>query len=272
LTFIRDYVTADEKTCGADSLTGRTKHLPVPPNKPVFYAHGEVEFSRRQNVPADRTRRRSADPRNFSFQDGIGIFFIANPKSAVLLKLLDHGASHEHLDPGNESLVFESRHGDRVDVLQVIWFDWSNVVAEATAEAETDGNRREEIFHGAGDAVASGEADASGAAEASDVGPAAGADADAGAVVVSGISEAGGGSETSVSGGGNGAASSDDPRVPGSPLAVSCPLVFFFAAAASDAAKAGCRAASPSFFRNWSILFLALSLSVEPGCWRITSL
>src|SRR5207245_10467742 len=68
-----------------------------------------------------------------------------------------------------------------------------NAIAQTTRETATDNNRREKILHGAGEAPSSAGADGSGVA------------AGAGAVVLSGKSEAGGGSEGSVSGGGNGA-------------------------------------------------------------------
>src|SRR5207247_2594522 len=131
---------------------------------------------------------------------------------------------------------------------QVIRLYRPNPIAETTGETATDNNGREKILHGAGEAPSSAGADGSGVA------------AGAGAVVLSGKSEAGGGSEGSVSGGGNGA----EPPAADSFLAGSFSPGFFFAGACS--AKAGLKTASPSFARNSSILFLAFSLSPEPGC------
>ena len=141
------------------------------------------------------------------------------------------------------------------------------MIAKTARQADANQAASKKIFHCAGEAEASGEADASGAADASGVARVCGAAPGVGAVVVSGKSEAGGGSDASASAGGNGATSLGEPRIAGPPLAV-CPepsVVFFFAASASPA-NAGFNAASPTFERNWSILFFAFSLSAEPGC------
>ncbi len=212
--------------------------------------HVEVELSGRKHIASDRTRLSSGDARDLSFQDCVRVFLVANPESAVLLELLDHSASSKHLDARDQRFIFESRYGDGVHILQVIWLYRPNVIAETTGETATDNNRREKILHGAGEAPSSAGADGSGVA------------AGAGAVVLSGKSEAGGGSEGSVSGGGNGA----KPSAADSFLAGSFSPGFFFAGACSAAAKAGLKTASPSFARNSSILFLAFSLSPEPGC------
>jgi hypothetical protein len=60
-------------------------------------------------------------------------------------------------------------------------------------------------------------------------------DDEAGAVVLSGMSDAGGGNAGSVSGGGNGATSLAEPRIDGPLFAVRSPLSppFFFAATLS---------------------------------------
>jgi len=105
--------------------------------------------------------------------------------------------------------------------------------------------------------------------DASGAGLVSGAGEDAGAVVVSGESEAGGGSDESVSGGGKGATSFAEPRMAGPPPEAVRPWPFDLSAfffSASALANAGCKAASPTFLRSSSILFLACSLSVEPGC------
>jgi len=105
--------------------------------------HVEIEFSGRENIASDGTGRRSADSRDLPFQDRIRIFLIANLKGSVLLELLDHCASHKHLNAGNERLVPESRHRDRVHILKIIWFYRPNMIAEATTQTATDNNRRE---------------------------------------------------------------------------------------------------------------------------------
>ena len=118
------------------------------------------------------------------------------------------------------------------------------------------------FFHCSGVAAASGVADGAGVGRVSVVD-------DGGAVVVSGRSEAGGGNDMSVSGGGSGASFgiSASERGPG---AVSIFLFFLLAAAAVTAG--GCSAASPSLARSSEILFFARSPSREPGCCRMTSL
>ena len=97
-----------------------------------------------------------------------------------------------------------------MNIAQVIWLYRPNVIAKATAQDKAGKYCRKDRFHGAGEADASGEADVSGAGDASElvlvlVLVLGGADGGSGAVVVSGASEAGGGSERSVSGEGNGA-------------------------------------------------------------------
>ena len=135
-------------------------------------------------------------------------------------------------------MVFESRNGDRVNVAEVIWLGWPDVIAEATTQAERTKCCCEQYFHGAGEADASGEADAPGGGDVSDVVVAAGLGEGSGAVVVSGTREAGGGSDKSVSGDGNGASSFDEPRIADPLRAVrpSCVPVFFFDASAAATA------------------------------------
>ena len=93
-----------------------------------------------------------------------------------------------------------------------------------------------------------------------------------GAVVVSGASEAGGGSELSPSDGGRGASLFGAPGLADPLPAVLPPCVSVFFFALSETGMAGCSAASPNLARSWSIRFFALLLSSDPGCCRITSL
>jgi hypothetical protein len=93
---------------------------------------------------------------------------------------------------------------------------------------------------------------------------------DGGAVVESGKSEAGGGSETSESDGGNGAISFEDG---GGPL--SCEPRRFPALLVGSGGRHGRFLqfpGSPTFARSSLIRFLAFSPSVDPGWVRITSL
>ena len=128
-------------------------------------------------------------------------------------------------------MVFESRDGDTVNVAQVIGLYRANVVAQTTNQGQT-GECRKCSFHGAGEADASGEVGTSGAGGAPELVPVlGGAGNGSGAVVVSGASEAGGGSETSVSGAGNGTSLFAGPGFPDDPLLVvraSFAAAFFF--------------------------------------------
>jgi len=109
-----------------------------------------------------------------------------------------------------------------MNVAEVMWCGWPDVIAEATAQEERAKCGRQRSFHGAGEADAWGEADAPGAGDASDVVMGAGASDGSGAVVGSGASEAGGGRDTSVSCDGSGASSFDEPRI-ADPLLAICP-------------------------------------------------
>ena len=93
-----------------------------------------------------------------------------------------------------------------------------------------------------------------------------------GAVVLSGASEAGGGSELSPSDAGSGASLFGAPGLAGSLPAVRGPFASGFFFAFCETGMAGCSAASPNLARNWSIRFFAWLLSSDPGCCRITSL
>ena len=119
------------------------------------------------------------------------------------------------------------------------------MVARAAAQAAGHEERESKCFHGSGDAVASGVGEAEGAG---------------GAVVLSGVNEAGGGSDSSASGGGSGATSDGDVCIiDGASLELRLfsdslfgggrtePFGFFAVAAVTDA---GWSAASPTFARN----------------------
>ena len=111
-----------------------------------------------------------------------------------------------------------------MNVAQVIWLYRPNVIPKAAAQDKAGKYSRKDRFHGAGEADASGEEDVSGVGDASElVLVLGGADGGSGAVVVSGASEAGGGSERSVSAEGNGAWSFAEPGVAGPRLAIRSP-------------------------------------------------
>ena len=128
---------------------------------------------------------------------------------------------------GSERCVPECRHRDRMDLAEVRRSGWPEMVTSAPAQEKRDQESGERSFHYSGVAVASGVADGAGFGKVSVV-------ADGGAVVVSGRSEAGGGSDKSISGGGSGASVriSASEREPG---AVSIFLLFLLAVAAVTA-------------------------------------
>ena len=132
-------------------------------------------------------------------------------------------------------MVFEGWDGDTVNVAQVIGLYRPNVVTQTTNQGQTGEGCRKYSFHGAG------EADDLGAGGASELVPVlGGAGNGSGAVVVSGASEAGGGSETSVSGEGNGASLFAGPGFAPDPLlAVRAPFAAPFFFPASAVVKAG---------------------------------
>ena len=78
-----------------------------------------------------------------------------------------------------------------MDIAQNTGFHRPHVVAKAAGKKQTD--RREKVFHGAGEAAESGEAEGSGVAAASGAGDDSGLGDGSGAVVAGGKSEAGGG-------------------------------------------------------------------------------
>ena len=85
-----------------------------------------------------------------------------------------------------------------MDVAEVSGGSWPEVVTGAPVQKKRGQENEKRFFHYSGLAVASGVADGAGVGWVSVVN-------DEGAVVVSGRSEAGGGNDTSVSGGGSGA-------------------------------------------------------------------
>jgi hypothetical protein len=236
LPFVGRYVRAHkEARCSGNYSWGRYWRL-ISGDKRVSQAHVKIKFNGLKHIPAHRPCRQPVDLRDFSFQGGIRISAPCNLKCPILLQLLDHRISHQHFDMGEEGFVFESRNGNSVNIAQVIWLYWPNVIAKAAAQDKAGKYCRKDRFHGAGEADASGEADVSGSGDASElVFVLGGADGGSGAVVVSGESEAGGGSETSVSGEGNGAWSFAEPGAAGPRSAVRFPdglLPFFLGACA----------------------------------------
>lgn len=93
-----------------------------------------------------------------------------------------------------------------MDVAEIVRLYRPDRVAKTTSEAERNDCRPEDAFHGTGGGVASGEAEVSEEEEPVPSSPLLLPDEPVlGAVVVSGRSEAAGGSAVSVSAGGNGA-------------------------------------------------------------------
>src|SRR5450755_663668 len=125
---------------------------------------------------------------------------IRDTKSSILLQLFDNGVREQNFDVRLESLIVKSRNSDAVDSFEVMRFDVADVITCAAAQAKRRQQDRDEVFH-SGEAVASG------------VGEGVGTGGRSGAVVVSGFKEVGGGSDSSVSGGGSGATSPGDVRM-----------------------------------------------------------
>ena len=139
--------------------------------------------------------------------------------------------------------VFKGGDGNRADVAEIIRLGRADGVPKASGQTEYGECRAKEILHGVGDALLSGVADGAGVGET------------AGAVVLTGLSEAGGGRETS-SGGGNGATSVGEERIAGPPWGGSpvCAIIgFFFGAFAC--ARICFTSASPTLLRSSSMRF-----------------
>src|ERR1700682_4275524 len=143
-----------------------------------------------------------------------------------------------------------------MDLAEVSRSGWPKIVTGAPAQKKREQESGERFFH------YSGVADGAGVGNVSVVD-------DGGAVVVSGRSEAGGGSDMSVSGGGSGASLCISASEPG-PGSVTIFLLFPLAAAAVT--EGAWSALSPSLARSSEILFFARSPSRESGCCRMTSL
>ena len=147
-------------------------------------------------------------------------------------------------------------------------FDRPDGVAEATDKEKGKDDYAVKSFHGAGEADGAGEAEESEEEEeplpSNELPDELGLEG--GAVVESGSKEAAGGSDVSVSGGGNGA--EPEEPLPAGDGFVEPPLAccFFFSAAREASSRNGIRAFSPTFALSWPILFLASSHSLEPGC------
>src|SRR5947207_3510643 len=202
LPFVRGGVGANEKACVARHFIGAHERLSTAGYETVFHMYVEIEFSCRQHVPTNETRRDTLDLRDFGLQSGVATAFSGNAKGAVLLKLFDHSVGHEHFDSRQKCLICKGRNGDRVHVAQVVRFNRADVIAKTPTQAQRAYCHREGSFHGFGEEALSGEAEASAAGEPAGVALASLPKSGSGAVVVSGRSEAGGGSATSYSGAG----------------------------------------------------------------------
>src|SRR5580765_1951880 len=143
-----------------------------------------------------------------------------------------------------------------MDLAEVSRSSWPEMVTGTPTQKKREQGSGERSFHYSGVAAASGAASGVGVGKVSVVD-------DGGAVVVSGRSEAGGGNDRSISGGGSGASfriSASERELGGASIF----LVFLLAAAAVT--SGGCSALSPSLARSSEILFFARSPSSEPGC------
>ena len=73
-------------------------------------------------------------------------WLLANLKSAVLLKLFDHGIGNQHFDAWNQRVVFKRRDGNRVHIAKIIRFDRTDVIAEASGQAKASTAARTNFF------------------------------------------------------------------------------------------------------------------------------
>ncbi len=214
MSLIGGDVRADEKAGGADDFAGRAGRLAITSDEFVFQSHSQIELARRQDISADRARRRSADANDFALERCVGSVATRDSKSPVLLKLLNHGICHENFHAWNEGFVDEGWNRNRVDVAQIIRFGGTDVIAKATAQTEAGQRCHNWIFHGVGAAVASAEAessdgegvalasgDSSGVLDGSGLALLLGSDEEDSDVVVSDDVEGGGGNALSKSGG-----------------------------------------------------------------------
>jgi hypothetical protein len=91
-----------------------------------------------------------------------------------------------------------------MDVAQVIRLNRADMVAQATAQAQRARCNGEQRFHGPGEGEVAGESELGAAGKPVNESPGSSLAGGSGAVVVSGMSEAGGGRAPSLSGGGSG--------------------------------------------------------------------
>lgn len=129
---------------------------------------------------------------------------IGDTKSPVLLQLFDDSIGEQRFDVRLKSVVMKSRHSDAVNVREIMRFDVADVIAGASAQAHHEQQSRDAVFH-CGVALASG------------VGAGVGTGGRSGAPVGSVLKEVGGGSDSSLSGGGKGATSAGEVCIPGAP-------------------------------------------------------
>ena len=132
--FIRGNIRTNKETGSALDFGGPGERpLRLPIHQRIADAQCEIEFGRRQNVSANRTRRGTINPGDLSLQDRVGLVIADNSISAILLKLLDHGIRDEDRDPGDQSFVFERRDRNLVHCPQVVGLDRPDVITGAAA-------------------------------------------------------------------------------------------------------------------------------------------
>jgi hypothetical protein len=169
--------------------------------------------------------------RYFPIQGSVCLVVACNLKSAILLELFDDRIRDQNLYTRYEGTIFERRHRNGMDVSEIVRLYGPDVIPKTPSDREAKKCRKWD-FQGAGDADPPGTADAPGALEGSELVLVPGKGTrGSGAVVVSGASEAGGGSELSDADEGKGASLLTAPGFadPVSAVRDPCPLAFFVA-------------------------------------------
>ena len=231
---------------GAAAHRAGIQCFPITSHQGVFHGEGEAEFGGGKNVAARGTaRRRSVDGDDLGFQRRVGHVSVCDPERPVLLELLDDGSGDQRFDSRDERAIGKSRHRDRVDMALLSRSRRAEFVTRASAEQKR--KQQEWNFVHSGEAAVQGVG--SGVAEGAELESV----VEGGAVVLSGKSEAGGGSETSVSEGGSGASRFEE----GGALSMVRELLMRFLSAAAAVTAGACSFASPTFARSSLIRFLA---------------
>jgi len=76
--------------------------------------------------------RTPANGSYLTIQGSLSVVSAGNLKRPILLELLDYSVGDQYFDAWDEGAVFESRHGDGVNVTQIIWLYWPDMIAKTT--------------------------------------------------------------------------------------------------------------------------------------------